>query len=91
MDQVYKGALCNIAATFSPDSGGGLFHERHGDTPPQIVITKDGEQQILMLVDNALFEREIEGSPLAKVGGEGEFGNSKLTCPRGPGFSRNDY
>jgi Heterokaryon incompatibility protein (HET) len=66
MDQVYKNALLNIAATAASDSSGGLFYSR-----PHLVrwgqIQLGGEEA--RFIDTSMFTAEVEHSPLLQVRG----------------------
>ncbi|KAF4337775.1 het-domain protein [Fusarium beomiforme] len=63
MHKVYTNADCNLAATASQDSSGGLFFERHG-LRGQCVAKIEGGGRIDSFVDRILFWREIHDAPL---------------------------
>lgn len=64
MDQVYKNALFNIAATAASDSREGLFYSR-----PHLVPCCQfqlGEEKV-RFIDSSQFTAEVEDSPLMQV------------------------
>jgi len=67
MGQIYSNALCNIAATASVDSYGGLFFDREGLEPCEIYMFADMEPERYRIIDVRCFQREIDDSPLLRV------------------------
>jgi hypothetical protein len=64
MDQVYKNALFNIAATAASDSRGGLFYSRPHLVPCCQVHL--GEEKV-RFIDTSVFTAEVENAPLLQV------------------------
>jgi hypothetical protein len=67
MVDVYQNALCNIAATASGDTNGGLFYER-----PDIlsgIIVGESESRMILIKDFREMFVELECAPLQKVCG----------------------
>ena len=66
MNKVYENAFCNIAATASRDSHGGLFYDRDPISlePCQFVY----EQQVFQLISEGQWEYGIDSAPLNKRG-----------------------
>jgi hypothetical protein len=64
MDQVYKNALLNIAATAASDSRRGLFYSR-----PHLVPWCEVQlgEEMVRFIDTSLFTAEVENSPLLQV------------------------
>ncbi|KAF1809599.1 HET-domain-containing protein, partial [Eremomyces bilateralis CBS 781.70] len=62
MCQVYSNSACNLAATASKDGSGGLFRPR--DTRPLHPLRVRVGKSTHNVVDNQLWEREVERGPL---------------------------
>lgn len=83
MHKVYQNSFCNIAATASADSHGGLFFDRSDWTPRKVFVPearypeprvgfdvpgrKGCDVEEFHLLDGKLFSREVENQPLLKV------------------------
>jgi len=67
MDQVYQNAFCNLAATASAHSEGGLFFSRPDLRPCQVLISQGSGPQYFWLVEESLFWTQVEHAALLKV------------------------
>jgi hypothetical protein len=83
MNKVYQNSFCNIAATASIDSHGGLFFNRQSWSPREVLVpetrypehvlgagrltTGDRDPEKFQLLDEDLFLREVANGPLLKV------------------------
>ncbi|KAK4106598.1 HET-domain-containing protein, partial [Parathielavia hyrcaniae] len=64
---VYRNAMCNIAASASHDSNGGLYRDR-GDIVPGIRVEgSQGDKTLLLIKEDEGIEHEGQESPLQKV------------------------
>ena len=66
MPQVYQHAMCNIAASHSAKSFGGLFkNRRHASLGSGALdVDKDTLKGQFYLIDEAYFSQEIDDTPL---------------------------
>ncbi|KAH7335103.1 heterokaryon incompatibility protein-domain-containing protein, partial [Pyrenochaeta sp. MPI-SDFR-AT-0127] len=85
MDRVYRNAFFNIAATASRNSHGGLFFDRPKSKPCTVVLSAGRGRETFLLVDTALFEKDIADSPLLK---RGWILQERLLAPRVLHFAR---
>jgi hypothetical protein len=73
MKEVYNNRQCNIAASGSPDSRGGLFYERDSKLarPITLHLRRSGSTatpKLFSIVDLSFWEKEIEGLRLSQRG-----------------------
>jgi hypothetical protein len=82
MGRVYKNSLCNIAATASVDSNGGLFFDRNPDMIRPAVVTSqwmDSPSFTYQVFRHRLWDLGVEQAPLSSPGW---FVQERFLAPR---------
>ncbi|KAF2018877.1 HET-domain-containing protein [Aaosphaeria arxii CBS 175.79] len=71
MQNVYRGAVFNIAATASANGDGGLFRSRDVRSLERTLVSftcEDGSSQVYRLISNEFWRKSFEGQPLMERG-----------------------